>query len=149
MMREDLESWKTGDLTEIERMMNEVNKRLTLKDINKATQDKQVEIVKKLDKLIEEAEENQNKSKSESESGKGDGKEAKTNSRPATDSKIMGGNGKGEVDEKKLRYLAENWGALTPAERQRVTQEVSQNLPPKYKPYIDEYFKSLNRYVRP
>jgi hypothetical protein len=57
----------------------------------------------------------------------------------------MGGEGKGLVTEKKLRQVAENWGSLPPMERAKVVQEVTRDIPAKYKPMVDEYFKALNR----
>lgn len=57
----------------------------------------------------------------------------------------MGGSGKGTVDEKRLRKLAEEWGKLPAAERAKAVQEITRDLPPKYRPIIEEYFKSLNR----
>lgn len=57
----------------------------------------------------------------------------------------MGGSGAGKVDEKKLRKLAEEWGKLPQAERAKAIQEISRDLPAKYKPIIEEYFKSLNK----
>ena len=67
-------------------------------------------------------------------------------SSPAGDSVIMGGGGAGKVDEKKLRQYAENVGqpAAGQAGAGRV-QEITRDLPPKYKPMIEDYFKSLNR----
>ena len=51
----------------------------------------------------------------------------------------------GTVDEKKLRKLAEEWGKLPQAERAKAIQEITRDLPAKYKPIIEEYFKSLNK----
>jgi O6-methylguanine-DNA--protein-cysteine methyltransferase len=51
----------------------------------------------------------------------------------------------GKVDEKALKKIAENWGTLPPSERQRIAQEMTRDVPAKYKPMIEEYFKSLNR----
>jgi len=149
LMQMDLQNWKLGDLGEITRQMNEVRSRLNKGDVEKVTQQKQNEIIKNLDRLIKDAED-----VAQSASEKEDQENAKKNGKtkenikvdsPLNENKLMGETGKGEVDNKKLRHIAENWGAMTPAERVRVTQEVNQNLPTKYKPFIDEYFKSLSR----
>ena len=34
---------------------------------------------------------------------------------------------------------------MLPAKRAQVVEELTRDLPAKYKPMIDEYFKSLNR----
>ncbi len=53
--------------------------------------------------------------------------------------------GKGAVDEKKLRKYEAVWGTMPEAERKKVVQEITRDLPPKYKPMIEDYFRSLNR----
>jgi hypothetical protein len=61
------------------------------------------------------------------------------------DSNIAGGAGEGKIDEKKLRSYEENWGKLPEAERKKIVQDVVRDLPPKFKPMIEDYFRSLNR----
>jgi hypothetical protein len=51
----------------------------------------------------------------------------------------------GKVDEKKLKQYAEKWGTLPAAERQKLVQEITRDMPAKYKPMIEQYFKSLNQ----
>ena len=51
----------------------------------------------------------------------------------------------GTIDEKKLRSYEENWGKLPEAERKKIVQDVVRDLPPKFKPMIEDYFRSLNR----
>src|SRR5262245_63424933 len=47
----------------------------------------------------------------------------------ALDSGIMGGSGKGVIDEKKLRQYAARWGRLSEAERGQAIVDLSRNLP--------------------
>ena len=61
------------------------------------------------------------------------------------DSNIATNGGKGEVDIKKLRHYEENWGKLPESERKQIIQQVTRDLPAKYKPMIEDYFRSLNR----
>lgn len=49
------------------------------------------------------------------------------------------------MDEKKLKQYAEKWGTLPAAERQKLVQEITRDMPAKYKPMIEQYFKSLNQ----
>ena len=51
----------------------------------------------------------------------------------------------GKVDDRKLREAAEQWGTLPPDRRDALVQELTRDLPARYKPMIDEYFRSLNR----
>jgi hypothetical protein len=61
------------------------------------------------------------------------------------DSNIATNGGEGKIDEKKLRSYEENWGKLPEAERKKIVQDVVRDLPPKFKPMIEDYFRSLNR----
>ena len=61
------------------------------------------------------------------------------------DSNIDTNGGQGAIDEKKLRNYEKVWGTLPEAERKKVVMEMTRDLPPKYKPMIEDYFRSLNR----
>jgi hypothetical protein len=58
---------------------------------------------------------------------------------------MPGGRSPGQVNEQQLRKIAESWGALPPEKQAQIIAELNRDLPPKYKPMIDEYFKALNR----
>jgi hypothetical protein len=49
------------------------------------------------------------------------------------------------VDPKKLKEYAETWGKLPPDKRKQLEQELTKDVPPKYKVMIEDYFKSLNK----
>lgn len=154
-MAVELGSWPADpkDMKNIERLMDNSGRRLDLSRPGEKTQDIQKKIVFRLDEVIKEME---NKAKSQSQQCNGgncpnggqpgDNPGAKLNpSNPATDSQILLGAGPGNVDEKALRKYAENWGTMPPEARKKVVEDLTRDLPPKYKPMIDEYFKSLNR----
>jgi hypothetical protein len=63
----------------------------------------------------------------------------------AVDSAILSGAGNGEVDEKKLRLFAEQWGSLPAAERARRLRDLTRNLPARYRVTIEDYFRSLGK----
>jgi hypothetical protein len=154
LMSFELQGWSPDpkDFSNIERLMDNSGRRLDLSRPGEITQDYQKKIVFRLDELIKEME---NKSKSSSQCNGGNcpnGGQPGNNpgntvnpNQNAADSFIMGGAGAGKVDERALRKYAENWGGMPPEERKRVVEELTRDLPPKYKPMIDEYFKSLNR----
>jgi hypothetical protein len=154
-MAVELVNWSPDpkDMSNIERLMDNSGRRLDLSRPGEKTQDIQKKIVFRLDELIKEME---NKSKSQCQScnggncpnggNPGDNPSANINpNSPATDSRILLGSGPGNVDEKALRKFAENWGTMPPDARKKVVEDLTRDLPPKYKPMIDEYFKSLNR----
>lgn len=148
----DMVNWSPDpkDLGNIEKLMDNSGRRLDLSRPGEKTQDIQKKIVFRLDEVIKELE-NQAKGGGQCNGGNcpGGGKKPGAGSlnpsSPAPDSTIMGGAGAGKVDEKKLRAIAEQWGGLPPAERAKVVEDITRDLPAKYKPMIDEYFKSLNK----
>lgn len=151
VMKEDIKIWKEGDLNDIVRDMKRSGTRLVNAKAGEKTQEVQKQVITKLDKLIKEQEDAKNNMNAKL-NGKGDGSKNpqpgqgdKQSPDAATDSNVMGGNGEGKVDEKKLRQLADNWGTLPPEERAKAVMDVQRDLPAKYKPMIEEYFKSLNR----
>jgi hypothetical protein len=154
LMSFELQGWSPDpkDFGNIERLMDNSGRRLDLSRPGEITQDYQKKIVFRLDELIKELE-NQSKPSSQAnagncpnggEPGQNPGSTVTPNQN-AADSFLMGGAGAGKVDEKALRKFAENWGNMPREERNRVVEELTRDLPPKYKPMIDEYFKSLNR----
>jgi hypothetical protein len=60
------------------------------------------------------------------------------------DSAIMGGNGNGLVDEKKLRDAASRWGGLPAADRTRLLRELTRSLPAQHRATIESYFRTLS-----
>ena len=148
----DMVNWSPDpkDLANIEKLMDNSGRRLDLSRPDEKTQDIQKKIVFRLDEVIKELE-NQCKSQCNGGNCPGGGKPGNkpgsslTPNSPMLDSMIGGGAGPGKVDDKKLRAIAEQWGGLPPAERAKVVEEITRELPAKYKPMIDEYFKSLNR----
>ena len=152
LMFMDMRGWKDEekDLSNIARLMDNVERRLDLARGGPKTQDIQKKIVFRLDEIIKELE-NQSKSQCNGGNCPGGGKPGNkpgstlTPSSPMLDSMIGGGSGPGKVDDKKLRQYAESWGGLPPGERAKIVEEITRDLPAKYKPMIDEYFKSLNR----
>lgn len=145
------------DLLNIEKLMDNSARRLDLSRGGEQTQDIQKKILFRLDEIIKEAE-NQQKQQGQGQGANGgncpnggkpgSGPPGGNTTQPqqnAADSVIMGGAGKGEAIEKRLKNLQDNWGTLPPDKRAQAVVEITRDLPPKYKPMIEEYFKSLNR----
>ena len=59
------------------------------------------------------------------------------------DSRIARQSGPGRVDPKKLNLLAENWGKLPEKEKAQAMQELTRDMPPKYREVIETYFRKL------
>jgi hypothetical protein len=56
----------------------------------------------------------------------------------------MGGAGEGKVDEKKLATIAKAWGTMPERERAKAIQEITKDLPARYRVVIEDYFKALS-----
>ena len=151
----EMQNWSPDpkDLANIERLMDNSGRRLELARAGEKTQDIQKKIVFRLDELIKELE-NKNKPgqcnggncPNGGQPGGQPGGNTQQPSNPAQDSVIMGGSGEGKVPtDLQLRNMAEKWGTLPPEKRAKIIEDINRDLPAKYKPMIDEYFKSLNK----
>jgi len=145
MMEDDTKTWKPGDLHDIKRDMTKSANNLETARAGTQTQQIQKDIITKLDKLIKEQEDQANNKGKEGKDKDGKSTPVQGQGNPAQDSTPMGGNGKGNITEKKLQKLAEEWGKLPPKERAQAMQEIYKELPPKFKPMIEDYFRSLNK----
>ena len=64
---------------------------------------------------------------------------------PLDEPRLGGLGGSGKTLDQKLRTLGDTWGTLPAADRARAVSEITRDLPPKYRPMIEEYFRAMNR----
>lgn len=143
-IQDEATTWKDGDIPDIIRDMKDSKNRLENVNGGRYTQNIQDGIDRKLKKLIKELEDAEQNAKNAKADYERNSKENKSQ-KPADDSKIVGGEGKGEIDQKKLKGYAENWGNLPPLERQKAITEMTRDLPPRHRQLVEDYFKALNR----
>jgi hypothetical protein len=160
----DAENWPKDEkaLANLARLAANSVRRLDLARGGPQTQEIQRKIVFRLDEQIKQAEQQLKKQQQQQQAQGGQGgkgrpqecpdgsggkkqQQASGQSQPADDSRRLQTPGKGLVDEKKLRQYEAEWGKLPDAERKRVVQEISRDLPPRYKAMVEQYFASLNR----
>jgi hypothetical protein len=60
------------------------------------------------------------------------------------DSNIATNSGPGQIDAKKIKDLAEQWGSLPPREREANMRELTRDMPQRYREVIQEYFRKLS-----
>jgi hypothetical protein len=152
LMHFDMLTWREKDLGWISRKMGVIKDRLDISRGGKKTQKMQKEVLVRIDEMIKEKE-NQQKGSSQANGGscpsgqqRQDGPGSLQPGSPMQDSNpVTGQQGKGEVDVKKFKDLAENWGKLPDKEREKAMVELTQGMPQKYKDAIEAYFKELNR----
>ena len=137
LMYEDLRQLKAGSLDDISRRMKQIHKQLGLGRTGDHVLKTEDEVLRMLDKLIEEESQKQaNQSQATAPSG--------APARPADASRLMGGKGPGQVTKKKIGKTA-GWGDLPPKEREQAMQELSREFPAHYREVIEAYFRELAR----
>jgi hypothetical protein len=61
------------------------------------------------------------------------------------ESKIATNGGPGEALERKLADYQKRWVTMPEHERATAIQELTRDLPPRYRTVIENYFKAINR----
>jgi hypothetical protein len=150
----DMQGWKKDekDLSNIVKLMDNSERRLDLGRGGKITQDIQKKIVFRLDELIKEKESQCKGGQCNGGNCPGGGKPGNSGganpSSPMQDSNGGTNGGPGNVLEQKIKDYQQNWVKMPEHERARAIQELTRDLPPRYKVVIEDYFKSLNKAER-
>lgn len=131
---------KPNPLSSVARRMADAERRLAMADPSKATREGQQTILDELDKLIDELEKQRQQQQQQAAAGGAGG--AADPGTPAEDSRPSELKGPGEVDRKRL-VAGDAWGALPPAERERLTQAITRDYPPHYRALVEDYFRTL------
>lgn len=149
LMLYDMQGWRDKDLGAVARKMDNIERRLDLARGGPQTQKMQKEVVARLDEIIKELE-NKAKGSSQCNGGGcpngGQGQQAGGSNQPNSpmkDSNIANNSGPGNVDQKRLKNLAENWGKLPEKEKVQAMAELTKDMPPRYRQVIENYFKDL------
>ncbi len=141
LMIADIQPLKEDSLDEISRLMTDVTRRLDLGRTGEEVKDREQQIIDKLTKLIDKAEQQQQQQQQSSSGGGGSGGGEPTGGldESQADGSPMG---KGDVDQKRLDE-GPSWGNLPPAERHEAIQQISRDLPTHYREAIEAYFRKL------
>ena len=59
------------------------------------------------------------------------------------DSQIGKNSGPGNLNPKRFETYAKGWGQLPPKERAKAMQEMTRDMPSKYREVIESYFRKL------
>ena len=133
LMETDLRQLKDETLDHISRRMEDIERRLDQGRSGEKVRDIEDGVVKSLDKLIKELEDQQAASA---------GAASLQPSSPAQDSRIAEGKAPGNVTKRPIgRNTA--WGDLPPKERQEALQEIGRDFPANYRDIIEQYFREL------
>jgi hypothetical protein len=145
LMLYDMQTWKDKDLGWIARKMDNIERRLELARGGAQTQKMQTEVVRRLDEIIKDLE-NQQKGNSNGgacpNGGQVPGGGANP-SQPMPDSHIATNPGPGNITPKRLQDYAKQWGKLPEKERAKAMAELTRDMPPRYREVIENYFKKV------
>lgn len=136
LMDADLKDLKEDTLDHIARRMADIERRLGLGRAGPKVRKIEDGVIESLDKLIKRLEAQQQQASS---SG---GANNIQSMRPAQDSQIMEGKGKGDVDRKPVGSQA-GWGNLPPRQREEALQQIGRDFPSHYREIVEQYFRKL------
>jgi hypothetical protein len=141
LMYQDMQGWRDKDLGDIARKMDNIERRLELARGGPHTQKMQKEVVARLDELIKQLEKASDSNGGSCPNGGSSGGARPNN--PMNDSRIAKNSGPGNVDQKRLSGLAQQWGRLPEKERAKAMQDLIREMPPRHREVIESYFKKL------
>ena len=139
MMQADLSPVKDGSLDEISRMMKDIHRRTEFQRSGTLVLKQEADVIEKLDKLIEDLEEQQNQQDGNGSPGPGS---STPSGKPMDQSQSAQGIGNGKVTTKDLADGGQ-WGDLEPAERSAAMAEMVKDMPPHFRSAIEKYFRRL------
>jgi hypothetical protein len=151
-----MQTWKDKDLGAVARKMDNSERRLQLARGGPQTQEIQKDILRRLDELIKEKE-NQAKNQNQSSNGgncppgssPSPGNAGGANpSSPLPDSATPQNGGTGRVDTVKLRKMFESWGQLPEKQRAQAIQQFTRGMPAKHREAIENYFRNIAKAPR-
>ncbi|HTU26189.1 MAG TPA: hypothetical protein VMF30_12365 [Pirellulales bacterium] len=138
LMQSDLSPLKDDSLDHIARRMDDIRRRLDLGRSGPKTREVEDGVIKSLDKLIEELEQQAAAAAAAAAQGGAN----PVPSAPAQDSMPMGGKGPGNIVQRDIGHKA-GWGDLPPHQRQEALQQIGKEFPAHYRDVIEQYFRKL------
>jgi len=148
-MLAELENRLPGRMGEVVDLMQFSSRRLREGDSGGTVQERQARIVELLDRMVEEEEEKENScNKSGSSSGEGGSQDGQQQGQapqsPMQQSQLPGGSASEQMlREGRRANPGEMWGAMPPAERERVLQALRESFPSRYRQLVEQYYEEL------
>jgi len=139
------EQWMQDPFVHIEKDMASVVDDLSATRSDKPVQDKQAEIVRKLDVLIAQLEQACQNCQSAC-SGSGEG--TNNPSSPMQDSMLSGGPG-GQGELRDPGQSTKRWTDLPPKDREKILQSKTEGFPAGYEDVLEEYYRRLAETATP
>ncbi len=111
---------------------------------DESVQSKQLRAIELLDRLIEEAEQNEQGGGGGGGSGSSGGQSPQT---PMQDSQLPGGKASEGQNLRTARKVrpGKAWGAMPPAEREKILQSLRDSFPSRYRRLVEQYYQDLSK----
>ncbi len=135
LMQDDLKGLEEDSLDHIARRMEDIHRRLDLGRAGPKVRKVEKGVIESLDKLIKKLEDEQQQQESSSAN-------STRSTRPADASRIMGGQGPGEVTKKNIGSKS-GWGDMPAKQREEAMQQIGRDFPAHYRDAIEQYFRRL------
>ncbi len=134
---------KLGDVVDL---MDFSGKRLKSEDAGETVRTRQQRILDLLDKLIKEEEEKEKQASNSGGGGSSSGTPNQSPSNPMQQSQLPGGAPQaGQLRAARRANPGEAWGAMPPAERERVLQAIRGTFPTRYRQLVEQYYEELSK----
>jgi tetratricopeptide (TPR) repeat protein len=133
-----------GDVADL---MVLAGRRLRHAETGDPVQKRQQRAIELLEQLIKEAEQQEQSGGGGGGSSSGDSKGGKdAPSSPMEDSQLPGGGGGGEyLRSRKTAKPGDAWGAMPPAQRDKILQSLRDSFPSRYRQLVEQYFQELSK----
>ena len=141
----ELANRDAGRMGEVVDLMQFSGRRLKNADGSEVVQTRQQRILDLLDDMIEEAQEQEKNSCQGGAAGSGGQQgQGQSPSNPMQDSSLPGGSGEeGSLRSARRANPGESWGAMPPAERERILQALRESFPNRYRQLVEQYYEEL------
>jgi hypothetical protein len=138
LMRQDLAGLQDDSLNHIARRMEDIRRRLALGRSGQRVQGVEDGVIRSLDKLIKQAEDQMQQQQAQSSSAPG----GQPSGSPMEESQPAELKAPGRVDRRDIGR-GTDWGNLPDKEREQALQEIGREFPSHYREVIEEYFRRL------
>ena len=135
LIQSDLGALESDTLDHIARRMEDIQRRLDLGRAGPKVRGVEDGVIDSLDKMIKKIEE-QEKQQAKNPGG------SLQPSKPAQESRPMGGRGPGEVTKKNIGSKS-GWGDMPPKDREDALQHIGQEFPSHCRDIVEQYFRRL------
>lgn len=140
MLEKDLEDQKDDGMSRVEKLMQDVQRRLDLGRSGEKTQQQEGAVIEELDRILEQME--QQKNQQQGGGGGGTGQQTRPGQQGANQPRLQGATGEGKADRKNLTEKG-RWGMLDKQAEAKARELIRQKLPSNFLDQISRYTRRI------